>query len=238
MTKEVDVLQDGTVVTEQVYPTARDVLFYSQPHIMVRYMNDHLASLIPDHVPNPNWFQMTDDGDDVETRCRRDHPNNQQQHRSMKMGDRVKNLEQYYENETTTQSNNLRGSGDNDANDKSNLSNIQKDEFSQSTLPTTCQQQTLFTRQEDRQRWIQLCKDMPPDSTVADRLAAMAEMDCEERNWKPRTYFPGQQIDGSSNDSQNTNTVAAIEQWITSMGKAKEIGSFECFHRPNRPIRK
>jgi Common central domain of tyrosinase len=47
--------------------------------------------------------------------------------------------------------------------------------------PQTCQQLNPFTRPADRHNWNQLCTDLPATTSVKERFALLAEMDCRRR---------------------------------------------------------
>jgi hypothetical protein len=171
------------------YPTVRDVMSNHGPYMHVTYMNDHLAYLL-DYDPNPRLFQLAED--DVDVRCDRDNWRNRKLNRDID------------EIEGVTAKNSLRGDV---------IQNIFK-EGVDDERPTSCRNNALFTLEEDREQWKQLCMDLPYDTPMAERLALLAENNCNRRG-NPR-------IDVSEFMSR------------MKMEMNGPMEAFECFHRPDR----
>ncbi|KAG7365370.1 tyrosinase central domain containing protein [Nitzschia inconspicua] len=173
------------------YPTVRDVMSNDGPYMHVTYMNDHLASLL-DSEPNPRLFQVAED--DVDIRCDRDRW-------------RKRKLNHVDSNETTATmemlpKNSLKG-------------NINQDFFVEGVdqRPRSCRHNTLFTLEEDRDEWRRLCMELPLDTPIADRLALLAESNCNRRG-NPRKDDP------------------ELLPHMMTMDMDAPLEAFECFHRP------
>ena len=134
------------------YPTIRQVLNQRGPLINVRYVNDHLASLIPqdEFFPNLDWFEPAID--EVPVRCRR-----------ARQSDRRRGQEQE-QSDTTSRGKRLR----------------RPERTTTENMTDSCSQRVvMFTKQVDRDRWIQLCHDLPSMTPFSERIAVLAEMGCE-----------------------------------------------------------
>jgi hypothetical protein len=82
-----------------------------------------------------------------------------------------------------------------------------------------CGKPPVFTLQEDRETWDRLCRELPANTSIAERLALMAESDCNRRG-NPRSDAP-----------------ELRERISMTMMKAFDAPSsaYECFHRPGAP---
>jgi hypothetical protein len=69
-----------------------------------------------------------------------------------------------------------------------------------------------FSREDDREDWDRLCEDLPLTATYAERLAKMAQDECQRKG----------------------NPFGATRQWIENMKMTDEVVTFECFHLPDR----
>jgi hypothetical protein len=147
--------EDGTLG----YPTVREVMSLDSNVMSVRYMNDRLASMIPDYQPNRRLFETAESNDNL-VRCDRNR--------------RRELIEQDVSKEGLTgqilQQNMLRGQ----------LSN--KDDLVESKT-TACQRFNTFTLQADQEDWDRLCLELPENTTVAERFALMAERNCQRRGY-------------------------------------------------------
>lgn len=80
-----------------------------------------------------------------------------------------------------------------------------------------CARPPIFTLKENRDEWDRLCRELPMSTPMADRLALLAESDCN-RNGNPRSDAP------------------ELRQRI-SMTMMKDFNApptaYECFHRPD-----
>jgi hypothetical protein len=147
------------------FPTPRDLLSNDSPYMSVRYMNDHLASLL-DYEANPRIIVPATD--DVDVKCDRD-------------GWRRK-LNEGMDPEDVDESlllpfrNSLRG-------------DVEESNFLTEDAPRACQQKTHFTLQEDREEWERLCLELPFSTSVGERLALLAESTCNRRG-NPRSDEP------------------------------------------------
>jgi hypothetical protein len=132
--------------------------------MQVRYLNDHLASLL-DYEPNARLIVPATD--DVEVKCDRD-------------GWRRKTNEETVnddtENSLLSSKNSLRGDA--------TTSNFLKE-----NVPTSCEQKVRFTLQEDQDEWERLCRELPFATTMAERFALLAESNCIRRG-NPRKDDP------------------------------------------------
>jgi hypothetical protein len=170
------------------YPTVRDVMSNLGPRMYVTYMNDHLSPLL-DYDPNPRLFQIAED--DVDVRCDRDVW-------------RQRKLNHDFDyTEDMPWRNSLRGNVDQD---------FLKEGVDE--RPSSCRHNTLFTLREDRMKWEQLCIELPYDTPMAERLALLAENNCNRRG-NPRKDAP--------------ELMSAMKMEMNGPAEA-----FECFHRPDR----
>jgi hypothetical protein len=154
--------EDGTLG----YPTVREVLSLDSSVLSVRYMNDRLATMIPDYQPNHRLFQSAESNDNL-VRCNRN--------RRREMNEQDGTGEEL----TGLQQNMLRGQL------------TIKDEYIESTT-SICQRRNTFTLQEDREDWDQLCLETPENITVAERFALMAERNCKRRGYPRKDQIHAQ----------------------------------------------
>ncbi|KAL3901443.1 MAG: hypothetical protein SGARI_006070 [Bacillariaceae sp.] len=176
------------------YPTVREVLSNDSDLMSVRYMNDRLASMIPGYQPNRRLIEEAER--DVGVQCNRDW------WRRLKNGDADEE-----ELLGPIEENTLRGQ-----------LNTEHD-FLQTTqdanIPASCQQQNSFTLQEDRDEWDRLCRELPENTTVAERFALLAEKNCERRGNPRKDEIPSKMFKMMSDFPDS---------------------AFECFHRPQAAI--
>lgn len=177
------------------FPSVRDVLSNDGPHMRVTYMNDHLASLL-DYDANPQLFQIADD--DVDIRCDRDS----WRRRHLREDDD----DTYTSEADMPAKNSLKG-------------DVERDFLEEGVdeRPNSCKHNTLFTLEEDRVEWKRLCMELPYDTPMADRLALLAESNCNRRG-NPRKDAP--------------ELMAGMTSMEMNMNMAAE--AYECFRRPNR----
>jgi hypothetical protein len=200
--------EDGSLA----YPTARDVLSNDNPNFHVKYQNDFLASLLPGYEPNPRLFQVAEDTVDIQ--CDRDE--------WWKKSRKLLDLLDDDNNNDNSDRNIPDGSTSPEENRSVEFSYAKKSSMkglvnstNKQEYPTTCQQRNFFTRQEDRDEWDRLCKEMPSTTTTAERLAVLAERDCERRG-NPRT------------DSK-----AFMDRLqMMKMTRKAPSAAYACFHRP------
>jgi len=151
------------------HPTPRDVMSNDGPVISVTYMNDHLASLIPDYDANPRLIQTA--YDDVDIKCDRDD----WRRRKLQKG---------------TASAERRGRETDDVPFRNSLRGDVTQDFVKADgtddRPNSCQQNNFFTLQEDREEWDRLCRELPASTTVAERFAILAQRNCNRRG-NPRS---------------------------------------------------
>lgn len=197
------------------FPTPRDVMNIAQPHLSIRYQNDYLASVLPDYEPNPEWFQAAET--DVRDRCDRSWSSsrNRRLHLPASMEEETdlgkdSDLGGDTQPHETTHNAFARG----DASETGTYTNIfqQYQTRANADLPIGCRQTNQFSRLEDQEKWGRLCRSMPFNTTVAERLALLAEEDCQER-WH-----------------KLTDADVGMMKMRMSMG----VASFACFHRPDR----
>jgi hypothetical protein len=186
------------------FPTPRDLLSNDSPYMSVKYMNDHLASLISDYDPNPNLVEAATDN--VNVKCDRD---NWRKLKTLNVADDEGNANEKKDGNfgDLLGRNALRGN---------NLFAWQTspDNNTLDDLPAACKQQNFFTRKEDQEEWIRLCRELPSSTSVAERLALLAERNCH-RLGNPRS-------DASE----------LVEHMKMTLNAPKP--AFECFHRPDR----
>ena len=228
------------------YPTVRDVMNNDGDVISVRYQNSYLNSLMPDYEPNPRWFQPARDTVPVkcnrdsweeELKLRK-----LEQEQKPQLKEVIERLSaSRAENDISRQSrfhNYFRTSlhGDDADEIEDNLELFVRSPIkvkdpvasngmdiragSSDTEGVTidyCGTPPLFTIQEDRDEWDRLCRELPANTTIAERLALMAESDCN-RKGNPRSDDP-ELIKGM--------TMTAF------MDPDAPLSSFECFHRPD-----
>lgn len=171
------------------YPTVRDVLSLDSDVMSVRYMNDRMAAMIPGYEPNWRLFEAAASDDDRVT-CNRDAWRKLQQG-----GDEPEDTA-----EQILQQNSLRGQ-------------ITTASDFLETKPASCQQSIPFTLPEDREEWDRLCRELPENTTVAERFALMAERNCERRGNPRKDELPSH---------------------MQMMGKVVKPEAYECFHRPDK----
>jgi len=79
-----------------------------------------------------------------------------------------------------------------------------------------CGKPPVFSLQEDRDAWDRLCRELPADTPIAERLALLAESNCD-RKGNPRSDAPG------------------IRERLSIMPFDAPSSAYECFHRPDQP---
>jgi hypothetical protein len=176
------------------YPTAREVLSNDGDMMSVRYMNDRLATLVPGYQPNRRLIEASEG--DVGVRCDRER------WRRLKSGDAVGEPladpleENSLHGQPTTEQDFLETSMNEDK-------------------PSSCHQLNFFTLPEDRDEWDRLCRELPENTTVAERFALLAEKNCERRG-NPRKD--------------------AVPSHMMKMMSGFPSTAFECFHRPQAAV--
>jgi hypothetical protein len=76
-----------------------------------------------------------------------------------------------------------------------------------------CQQINSFILKEDGDEWDRLCREMPHNTTIAERFALLAENNCERRG--------------------NPRSVASVHERMNMTSNLRPE-ALECFHRPDR----
>ena len=82
-----------------------------------------------------------------------------------------------------------------------------------------CGRPPIFTLQEDRDRWDRLCRELPANTTIAERLAMLAESNCN-RKGNPRSDAP---------EIRERISMTMLEAF------SAPSSAYECFHRPGAP---
>ncbi len=221
---------------EADYPTVRDVMRNDGPVLSVRYQNSYLNTLMPDYEPNPKWFQVATDT--VPVKCDRDEWEARRKKRNLEYEQKSKGA-----NEEGTSSakpiteffrSSLRGPDAQEIEDNLDVlfrspnklknataaNGMDARAHSADTVEVTndyCGQPPVFTLQEDRDEWHRLCLELPATTTMAERLALLAESDCNRRG-NPRSDDP---------ELNKGITMTAF------MDPDAPSASFECFHRPD-----
>ena len=225
------------------YPTVREVMNNDGDVMSVRYQNSYLNNLMPDYEPNPRWFQPA--RDTVPVKCDRDSFEEAKRRRDLE-NEQKPQLEEVLERLTafrtkldTTHSRirnffrtSLHGNDADEIEDnlepfvrppvKNPLASNGMDirAGSADTEDVTmdyCGRPPLFTLQQDRDEWDRLCQELPANTTIPERLALMAESDCNRRG-NPRSDDPALTMDMSM---------------TAFMDPDAPLASFECFHRPD-----
>jgi hypothetical protein len=197
------------------FPTPRDVL-NNNDRIRVRYVDDQMARTLA-YSPNPRWFRPASSSDVWESRCVR------------RLGEERRILKHggHHNGPVGTlaalQSSSLRGRSDGTIDYLKNEGqqhegvDIPKTSFSDDgqSLDTSleeCLLMNTFSRRADRDDWDRLCHEMPLTATYAERMAAMAQDECNRKG----------------------NPFGATPEWIEHMNMTNELVTFECFHLPDR----
>jgi len=80
-----------------------------------------------------------------------------------------------------------------------------------------CGRPPIFTLQEDRDGWDRLCQELPANTSIAERLALLAESDCN-RKGNPRSDAP---------ELRERISMTAMKNFDAPSS------AYECFHRPD-----
>jgi hypothetical protein len=203
------------------FPTPRDVIS-NDDNIQVRYIDDQLARTLR-YTPNPRWFEQAPSGD-MGNSCDR----NRRNERALKLGGgRLKNHQEGTVEEMIDStslrgnrySNDLLSNLKNDLQQKyqdeinvSDVTSFSDDESSNITSISDCLNMNTFTNIDERTLWDDLCHDLPLTTTYPERLAALAQSECQKRG----------------------NPFSANVDWIERMNMRNELIAFECFHLPDR----
>ena len=228
---------------EPAFPTVRDVMSNDSPLMSVRYQNSYLNTLMPNYEPNPRLFQTASDA--VPVKCdrnawewnrNRNRNLNQEQKQEAETETEIEDNNTIVLTASSTKTNtdtetfrsSLRG---NDAQEiEDNLESFFRAPNSGSSSTSAsdsievvaneyCGRPPVFTLQEDRDEWDRLCRELPASTSMAERLALLAESDCN-RKGNPRSDAP-----------------EIRERISMTMLRAFDAPSsaYECFHRPDRP---
>ena len=229
--------------SEPDYPTVRDVMSNESPLMSVRYQNSYLNTLMPDYEPNSRLFQTA--SDTVPVKCDRDDWESTRKRRNLNQEKNAPLQHSSALNSTSTIQDrkpsdsfrtSLKGTNAQEIDDNlesffrtpkimtDNLLGNGVDARSQSAniLEVTddyCGRPPVFTLQEDRDEWDRLCRELPISTSMAERLALLAEFDCN-RKGNPRSDAP-----------------ELRERISMTMMSAFDAPSsaYECFHRPGAP---
>jgi hypothetical protein len=101
------------------------------------------------------------------------------------------------------------------------------------SIPSFCMNTNpQFASSTARLRWIQLCESGNITST-AEMFAALAEMDCQDRNAVVAAESISSEVKVDENENDNEGW-SPTQQWIQRMGLSS-VGQavMECFHRPD-----
>lgn len=82
-----------------------------------------------------------------------------------------------------------------------------------------CGMPPIFTLQEHRDEWDRLCRELPADTSIPERLAILAESDCK-RKGNPRSDAP---------EIRERITTTSMKDFNAPSS------AYECFHRPDAP---
>ncbi|KAL3925871.1 MAG: hypothetical protein SGILL_000120 [Bacillariaceae sp.] len=207
------------------YPTSREVLSNSD-NIRVRYMEDQMARTL-EYGPNPDWFDQASTTS-IEVAC----PGSRRRDRERNLQAAGRHHGNPAEVEASFPVASLRGRN-NGGNMLSYFKKEQEQIKQQEGIdipspsfsldePTAasqniasvedCLEINRFSRQDDRDDWDRLCREMPLTATYAERLAEMAKEECEAKG----------------------NPFGATLEWIQEMKMTDEVVAFECFHLPDR----
>jgi Common central domain of tyrosinase len=200
------------------YPTPRDML-NNNDRIHVRYVEDQMARTL-NYSPNPDWFQPASSSDVWESRCDRRLG---EERRILKHGGHRNGPVGAL---TDLQSTSLRGRSDGtiyylenegQQNEEVDLPRTYFSDDGQYLTPNVasldeCLSMNTFSRRTDRDDWESLCHEMPLTATYAERMAAMAQDECNRKG----------------------NPFGATPEWIEHMKMSNELVTFECFHLPDR----
>ena len=229
---------------ERAYPTVRDVMNNDGENLSVRYQNSYLNRLMPDYEPNPRLFQTASGS--VPVKCNRDEWEWSRRTRNL---EREQEPDQKDSDAFTTSTGNrvvvpeffrssLRGADaeeiennpelffrtPGDGRVKNDLAGNGVDTRSKSSdvvgvTSGVCGQPPVFSLKEDRDEWDRLCRDLPADTSIGERLALLAQSNCN-RKGNPRSDAP-----------------ELRERVSMTMMKAFDApaSAYECFHRPDQP---
>ena len=232
--------------SDPAYPTVRDVMSNDGPVMSVRYQNSYLNTLMPDYEANPRLFQPATDT--VPVKCDRDQWEWSRKQRNLEQanddvaksttarisanitvpqrifpgffrtslrGDDAQeienNLNSYFR--TPGQSrlkNDFAGNGADARSSGVDIVQVTND---------VCGRPPIFTLQEDRDRWDRLCRELPANTTIAERLAMLAESNCN-RKGNPRSDAP---------EIRERISMTMLEAF------SAPSSAYECFHRPGAP---
>ena len=233
--------------SDPAFPTVRDVMNNDGPIMSVRYQNSYLNTLMPDYEPNPRLFQAANNA--VPIRCDRDEWEWIRKRRNLERGRKQEEVDKEHEELSTSTAeveidgtgpqrifpgffrSSLKGDDAQEIEDnidkyfsrpgegrvKNSLSTNGADIIE--VTNDVCGRPPVFTLQEDRDEWDRLCRELPANTPMAERLALLAESDCK-RKGNPRSDAP-----------------ELRERISMTMMKAFDGPSwaYECFHRPDQP---
>ncbi|KAG7373349.1 tyrosinase central domain containing protein [Nitzschia inconspicua] len=206
------------------YPTPRDVLNMND-RIRVRYVDDQMARTLQ-YTPNSTWFESASTSEIWVNQCDEE---DRRLTKERKLRFRRNYSPPSYDDVSLLQGASLRGRSDgmleyvkNENQEQQQYEKIgpPRSSFSDDGQSFTtiisdlesCLNMNTFSRQDDRDAWGRLCEELPLTATYAERLAAMAEDECDKKG----------------------NPFGATPQWIERMKMTNEIVAFECFHLPDR----
>jgi hypothetical protein len=209
-------------------PTPRDVLSNNDV-VNVLYKNDQLARRLR-YDPNPDWIESAPFGynqvwcDRADFRRERKNRELEREQRGKIFGDRntLKALTVrtggFWQKEgiEAASTSSLRGSeagarhyrGPNDKIvDRTGLS-----KYSIFISVENCLESNDFIDEDEQRIWDKNCQENPLNTTLAERMAFLAQDECEERG----------------------NPFSASPEFIKTLNMDNELVTFECFHFPDR----
>jgi len=214
----------------QNYPTPRDVLS-NNVVVNVLYKNDQLARRLR-YDTNPDWFESApQESDDVW--CDRALFRRERKNRELQMGKRFDDrrtwkpmttmTEEFQQKEgievnisSSVSTSSLRGSNAgisyHTVPDKKNVERPELSKYSIFVSVEKCREMNDFVDQDEQRIWVKHCQEIPLTSTLAERMAFLAQEECKERN----------------------DPFSGSPEFIRTMNMGNELAAFECFHLPDQ----
>ena len=206
-------------------PTPRDVLSNNDV-VNVLYKNDQLARRLS-YDPNPNWIESAPFGSDQvwcdRASVRRERKNRELQ-RGAVSGDRntlkamTTTTEEFWQQEgiEAASTSSLRGREAGTKHYKvpteKHVERTGLSKYSTFVSVEKCLELNDFIDQDEQRIWDKNCQEIPLSSTLAERMAFLAQDECKERG----------------------NPFSASPEIIRTMNMDNELATFECFHLPDQ----
>lgn len=211
-------------------PTPRDVLS-NNGVVNVLYKNDQLARRLR-YDPNPDWIESAPAGS-ARIWCDRDWFRRELKSRGLQMGKHIDGQRPSKAMITTIEASRIKGEVEDNISSSVSMPSLRRGNAGISHFKVLeaknverlglskyrvfvsvekCLEFNDFTNQDEQRIWDKHCQEIPLSTTLAERMALLAQEECKERN----------------------NPLSASPDFIRATNMTNELAAFECFHLPDQ----